>query len=70
LKSAEELLFLQKKKEKNSYLLRVVAITVNMSATYRSFLLLFFKKEVLSFSYRRLLSRLFLLPRLMYDRIP
>jgi hypothetical protein len=40
---------LQKKKLKNSYLRRVVAHGGKIPAFSRSFLLLFFKKEVLSF---------------------
>jgi hypothetical protein len=43
----QELLFLQKKKQKNSYLLGVAALLVNEPAVSKSFLLLFFKKEVL-----------------------
>jgi hypothetical protein len=46
--SKKALLFLQKKKQKNSYLLRDVALAVNEPAVSKSFLLLFFKKEVLS----------------------
>jgi hypothetical protein len=42
------LLFLQKKKQKNSYFLGVVAPVDEQSAINKSFLLLFFKKEVLS----------------------
>jgi hypothetical protein len=44
------LLFLQKKKQKNSYLLEVVAPPVNKTPISKSFLLLFFKKEVLAYS--------------------
>jgi hypothetical protein len=44
----QALLFLQKKKQKNSYSLRVVAMAVSQPAFSKSFLLLFFKKEVLA----------------------
>jgi len=52
------LLFLQKKKQKNSYLRRAVATALPAPAVSKSFLLLFFKKEViallsLSFSHAR-----------------
>ncbi len=43
------LLFLQKKKQKNSYLLRVVALAMQLPRVDESFLLLFFKKETLAF---------------------
>jgi hypothetical protein len=39
---------LQKKKQKNSYLLRAVASPLPQPAVTKSFLLLFFKKEVLA----------------------
>jgi hypothetical protein len=42
------LLFLQKKKQKNSWMLAVVATPVTEPAVSKSFLLLFFKKEVLA----------------------
>jgi hypothetical protein len=44
----QALLFLQKKKQKNSYLLGDLAPALQTPAVSRSFLLLFFKKEVLS----------------------
>jgi hypothetical protein len=40
---------LKKKKQKNFWLLEVVATPVSTPAISRSFLLLFFKKEVLAF---------------------
>jgi hypothetical protein len=43
------LLFLQKKKQKNSYLLRVVAAIRQRTPANKGFLLLFFKKEGLAF---------------------
>jgi hypothetical protein len=43
------LLFLQKKKQKNSYLLGVVAPALPTLPANNSFLLLFFKKEALAF---------------------
>jgi hypothetical protein len=42
------MLFLQKKKQKNPYLLRAMAPAGQHPAVSKSFLLLFFKKEVLS----------------------
>jgi hypothetical protein len=42
------LLFLQKKKQKNSYLRRVAAPAGQTPTVNRSFLVLFFKKELLS----------------------
>jgi hypothetical protein len=45
----EAVLFLQKKNQKNSYLLGVVARAVLQPAVSKSFLLIFFKKEVLAF---------------------
>jgi hypothetical protein len=48
--SNQELLFLQKKKQKNSYLLRDVATPEPHPARTKSFLLLFFKKEALSYT--------------------
>jgi hypothetical protein len=47
--SKQALLFLQKKKQKNSYLLRTVALDGQTSARRKSFLVLFFKKEPLPF---------------------
>jgi hypothetical protein len=46
---AESASFLQKKKQKNSYLLRVAALAGKTSPVSKSFLLLFFKKEALAF---------------------
>jgi lysophospholipase L1-like esterase len=45
----QELLFLQKKKQKNSHYLRALAPRPPKPAGNKSFLLLFFKKEVLAF---------------------
>jgi hypothetical protein len=44
----QALLFLQKKKQKNSYLPRAVAPQSPTPLANKSFLLLFFKKEALS----------------------
>jgi hypothetical protein len=44
---------LQKKKQKNSHLLRAVARQAPNPTVNESFLLLFFKKEVLSFLFKR-----------------
>jgi len=53
VRSKQEVLFLQKKNQKNSYLLGDVAPAAEMPPANKSFLLLFFKKEVLaSFSPR------------------
>jgi hypothetical protein len=47
LRQTEALLFLQKKKQKNSYLWGFVAVARQMPAVSRRFLLLFYKKEAL-----------------------
>jgi hypothetical protein len=44
----QALLFLQKKKQKNSYDLRAVAPAESNPAVNKSFLVLFFKKELLA----------------------
>jgi hypothetical protein len=49
VKGKQALLFLQKKQQKNSYLLGVLATAGQNPATNKSFLLLFFKKDALSF---------------------
>jgi hypothetical protein len=49
MQGEQELLFLQKKKQKNSCLLGVVAPTGPAPAMSKSFLLLFFKKGALAF---------------------
>jgi hypothetical protein len=48
MKVSKSLLFLQKKKQKNSYLLGALSPPLPRPAVNKSFLLLFFKKEVLS----------------------
>jgi hypothetical protein len=48
LEVKQALLYLQKKQQKNSYLLGVVAPAVQTPPISKSFLLLFFKKEALS----------------------
>jgi hypothetical protein len=45
IKGKQALLFLQKKKQKNSYLLGALATPLQKPPTSRSFLVLFFKKE-------------------------
>jgi len=47
-RAKQALLFLQKKKQKNSYLLGAVAPAGQAPALSKSFLLLFFKKEALA----------------------
>jgi hypothetical protein len=47
MKGKEALLFLQKKKQKNSYLRRALAPSSPNPTVSKSFLLLFFKKEAL-----------------------
>jgi len=49
MKPEKVLLFLQKKKQKNSCLLEVVAPSLPHPPESKSFLLLFFKKEVLPY---------------------
>jgi len=56
MQGKKALLFLQKKKQKNSYLLRVLAPALQTPAESKSFLLLFFKKEALSSTSIRLLG--------------
>jgi hypothetical protein len=48
VRGKKELLFLQKKKQKNSCYLRAVAPALPRPARIKSFLVLFFKKELLS----------------------